>query len=55
MSKMDHFPCKARKIKVGAVPADGLGHLLCANIFCIIKWGSLVMSAGANPMNFWPI
>jgi hypothetical protein len=39
--KMDDFPIKQGKFKVGVVPADG--------------WCSFAMSAGANSMNFWPI
>jgi hypothetical protein len=47
---------KQGKFKVGAVPADGLGRLLLKLFFFVfIKLGSLVMSAGANRMNFWPI
>jgi hypothetical protein len=47
---------KHGKFKAGVVQADGLGRLVLKTYFCvIIKWGSLVMSAGANPMNFWPI
>jgi hypothetical protein len=35
---------------------DGLGCLLLKTIiFVFIKWASLVMSAGANPKNFWQI
>jgi hypothetical protein len=46
---------KQGKFKVGAVPADGLGRFLLKLFFVFIKLGSLVMSAGANRMNFWPI
>jgi hypothetical protein len=40
---------KQGKFKGGLVPADGLGRLLLKTIFCIYFWGSLAMSAGANP------
>jgi hypothetical protein len=46
---------KPGKFKIGVAPADGLGHLLLKTIFVFIKWGSLSMSAGANPVNVWPI
>jgi hypothetical protein len=42
---------KQGKFKEGVVPADGLGCFF----FVFIKWGSLAMSAVANPMNFRPI
>jgi hypothetical protein len=42
---------KQGKFKVGVVPADLLGCLLLKTIF----GGSLAMSGGANPMNYWPI
>jgi hypothetical protein len=41
------------KLKIGVIPADGLGHFPQKKIFLLfIKWGSLAMSAGADPMNF---
>jgi hypothetical protein len=44
---------KQDKFKVGVVPAYGLGCLLLTPFyFVFIKWGSLAMSAGANPMTF---
>jgi hypothetical protein len=43
---------KQGKFKVGVGPADRLGHILLKLFLVFIKWGSLVMSAGANPMNF---
>jgi hypothetical protein len=46
---------KQGKFKVVVVPADGLGRLLLKTFFVVIKWGSLAMPAGANPMNFHPI
>jgi hypothetical protein len=53
--KTDDFPCKTRKFKLGAVAADGLGHLLQKTFFVFIKWESLAMSDGANRTNFWQI
>jgi hypothetical protein len=47
---MDDFPCKLTQIQKDVVPADVLGHLQQKIVF--IKWGSLAMSAGANPINF---
>jgi hypothetical protein len=48
------FLVKQGNFKVGVVPADGLGRLLLKHFF--IKWNSpSVMSAAANPMNFWLI
>jgi hypothetical protein len=46
---------KQGKFKVGVVPADGLGRLLLKLFVVFIDWGSLAMSAGAYPVNFWPI
>jgi hypothetical protein len=60
--KNGRFPSyiKQGKLKVGVVPADGLGHL-CRYIlpkiifFVFIERGSLAVSAGSNRMNFRPI
>jgi hypothetical protein len=44
--KTDDFPCKTRQVRVGVVPADGLGCLHTTNFFSVfIKCGSLSMSA----------
>jgi hypothetical protein len=54
--KMDDFPCKQGKLDLGVIPADELGCFFTENFFSVfIKWGSLSMSAGVNPMNFWLI
>jgi hypothetical protein len=53
---MDDFPCKQGKLDLGVIPADELGCFFTENFFSVfIKWGSLSMSAGVNPMNFWLI
>jgi hypothetical protein len=45
---MDDFPCKARQVQSRSSSTK--------NYFLIlIKWGSLAMSAGANPINVWPM
>jgi hypothetical protein len=46
------FLVKQAKFKVGVVPADRLACLLEKDIFCNCEWGSLAMSAGANPTIF---
>jgi hypothetical protein len=54
--KTDNFPGKQGKLDLGVIPADGLGCLQLKTFFWyLLKWGSLSMSAGVNPMNFWQI
>jgi hypothetical protein len=49
-------PCRQGKLNLGVIPADRLGCFLLKTFFLVfIKWGSLSMSAGVNPMNFWLI
>jgi hypothetical protein len=49
-------PCRQGKLDLGVIPADRLGCFLLKTFFLVfIKWCSLSMSAGVNPMNFWLI
>jgi hypothetical protein len=43
---------KQGKFKVGAVPADGLGHILLKTFFVFIKWGSQPCQLGLTPLIF---
>jgi hypothetical protein len=53
---MDDFPCKATLVQSRCSPSWRTRSLTTKKLFfVIIKWGSLTMAAGANPMNFWPI
>jgi hypothetical protein len=53
--KMDNFPCKVIQVQSRWSPGWQSRLFTTKTVFVFNKWGSQAMSAGANPMNFWPI